>query len=845
MKLFFITVFLTCFILSAAGADTPGMVAFREGNYGAAARLLDREIKKIQPLTDDYFEHIFALVESNFYTAQINKAKNILSEVQSKVPAKFRTRFIWLEAQAAYLQYDHKKSEQLLDKILKIKNLPSDIICDAATLQCQIYLHSNRAPQALELIEKIIANPENLKKNEFFLRLMHLRILASLGKLNSIPAEFEKLKAKYPEQQGKLQHFELLIHAVNQDLKNYRELFNKIFPTERSMYAFVGDPVLYQGALLAEQQAQKEKNNTEIAFHLKNQTVFAPNDEYRALCWQNLIELYIRNKQLRKAMNEIKLMLQRIPEMPGRIQYELQYADLQSVLKDGDSGLKIYLKIRNDDAAPVDIRTAAAVKAADIYKKQNNRAEVFKLYAFLVNLPGYPEINNRGILLSGKYYFETGQFRMAESLLSKITSLSASYPEALFYLIQCKIANGEYDSASNDIQILSHIKNEDKNTHLPEFSLASVYFQAVIAEALKKDEEAAALYEKAARNISKRTGALPIITDSWLKAAELQFKRQSYSHAGLLFLTFAEHYPAHKSTPFALYKSVYSYFLAGRFDEMQYSIGKLRKSFAGHPLTISALFHEMDYFRQTDKLQEALKILDEINLINNKHADSNIAAQLLYDRAVILHQLQQDRNALQILDEMNNLKSPELQAEGMFLAGTIASELGENIRAAEYFKQAAEFRRELLFREVCNGRAADNYFIAGNREKNNELLKTAADIYSRQVKNTGLTKAFRLQSLYKWGRTLESLKDLQGALDAYNEALYLIEPDASNTVRAVPVWINKSALNAINIHLRQGGSNSLNDALFIIRRLKKLNTMPTEEIENLEYNVRNRYIQQD
>ena len=40
-------------------------------------------------------------------------------------------------------------------------------------------------------------------------------------------------------------------------------------------------------------------------------------------------------------------------------------------------------------------------------------------------------------------------------------------------------------------------------------------------------------------------------------------------------------------------------------------------------------------------------------------------------------------------------------------------------------------------------------------------------------------------------------------------------------------------------------SNALNDAIFIIRRLKKLNTMTAKELEDLEYNVRSRYVRND
>lgn len=831
---------MLCFSAAIAEAGTPGMTAYREGNYGAAARLLQKELKDIQIFSDDYFERIFALVESEFYTAQLKKASDTLDKIKSKVPEKFKTRFLWLEAQCAYLRYDHAKGEKLLDQLLAIKNLPPDIRCDAATLQSQIYLHGGKASKAVALLDKIASDPENLKKNEFSFRLMQLRVLAAAGQLNRIPVEFDKLKSKYPDQQDRLQHFELLIHAINQDMKKYHELFGKIFPEERALYAYVGDPVLYQGSLLAEQQSQKEKNIAEISFHLKNQTVFSPTDDLRIQSWKNLIQLNLDNKQPQKALEETRNMLKKIPDIPDKINWEFLCADLQSALKDGDCGLQIYLNIKNNPALKAKSRADAAEKAAAVYNAQNKKSEVLKLYAFIADMPGEPLLNERGLLLTGKFYFENKQYRLGQSLLNRIENTSSLYPEALIYLIQCKIANGEYDSASSDIKKLALLKN-DNAPAAP--ALAANYFQAILLELTGNAEAAAALFEATARTESVKPAEQKMLINSWQKAAEIHFKRQSYSNAGLLFLSFAEHYPKHASALNALYKSVYSYFLAGRYDEMQYSLNKLCKEYPQHELTVNALFHEVDYLRQNDNMTKALQTLDKIEKINNKNNNQTVAVQIVYDRALISYHLQKYDEAMQFLEKLQQFPANPLTSEGLFLAGTIAQEQGNYPKAAEYFRNAAKMREDVVFSQICMGRSADNLFLAGTKNKDNALLKQAAQIYSEQIKNTALAKTFRLQSLYKCGRTLENLEDFQGALDAYTEALYLFEPGSETSdSNIIPVWINKSAVNAVNIHLQKGGSNSLNEALFIIRRLKKLNTMPADELENFEYNTRNRYM---
>lgn len=846
MKFFSIILLFLTVTAAVYGTETPGLTAYREGNYGGAARLLSGEIVQFEKESKEYFEHIFAYIDSLLYCNKATEAEQKFNLYNKNVSAEAQVLFDLLEAKLAYVNKDLKKCEKILQNLKDNQNLSSLCRFDIVVLQCEIYLADNRYAETVKLADNALKDENIAQNGEFTLKTLLLRALAGAGMLNRIPAEYEALKKKYPEMQGKLQHFELLIHAINQDLAAYRKLFTEIFPDERPLAALIGDMVLYQGSLLAEQQAQKEKNTAEIAFHLNNQTWFAPNDEYRAGSYRNLITLYLNGNDKKSALKTVRSMLADVKDFADIVKWKMICARLQNELNDGDSGLAIYLEIKNNTSAPAEFRAEAAENAAGIYKKANKVSDMLKLYTFMIDFHDNRKISDRGLLLSGKYYFEHGESRMSESVLSKVLPDSDSYPEALFYLVQCRIANGEYDTATADIKQLAVLKNQDKNSDLPEFELSSVYFSAVIAEALKKDDEAVKLYEQAAGKTSVRPAALPMLANARLKAAELHLKRHSYSDAGLQFLTFAEKYPDHADTVSALYKAVYAYFLADRRDEMKYCISKMQKDFAAHKLTVNALFHETDYLRSKDLLQESLKTLDMINTLNNG-ANQNITAQVCYDKALTFYQLRRYDAAMEELKKLELLSNTEIPcfAEGLFLAGSIATEQGKNAEAAEYFLKSAASRKELLFNASARGRAADNFFLEGTKNKNSSALKNASAIYSELVKNTALATAFRVQCYYKAGRTLEAMQDYQGALDAYTEALYLNYNENEVKSSTVPVWVNRSALNAIDIHLRQGGSNALNDAIFIIRRLKKLNTMTAKELEDLEYNVRSRYVRND
>lgn len=842
---YLLTIVLALTAVASFGAETPGMRAYHEQNYGAAMRLLKQESARLTKDSAEYFEHFFAYIESLLYNNLIDEAEKELKSVSGSLADTQKNVYDFLTAKIAYMRKNFDVGEKILLSLSSQKNLTSLMKYDISIMLAEIYLASGRAAEAIALLDACSADENVVRHGEFIMKSLLMRALAAGNKLNRIPAEFEYLQKKYPQLQGKLQHFELLIHAINRDLKSYRQLFNRIFPDGKVPSSLIGDTVLYQGALLCEQQAHYEKNPDEIIFHLRNQTRFASNDAYRAESYRNLIEINLKNDRKKDALDSVRSMLASIPTLNDRVKWQMLCGNLQKELKDGDSGLSLFLDIKNNTDLPPSVRAEAAEAAAEVYKLGNRRADLLKIYAFMADFPGETTINDRGLLLTGKYYFEHGEYRLAESVFARIAATSKIYSEALFYLIQCKIANDELVSAMMDIEKLEHLGAENISKSLPDIKFAAVYFRAAVAEAMKKDEEAAALYEKAAEISSDHPAGKIMVVNAWLKAAELQYKRESYSNAGLLFMTFAEKNPDHEKTPEAFYKSVYSYFLADRYDEMKYSINKLEKSFPDHELTVNALFHETDYLKRNDRINDALKILDRIANLKQGKKDS-VSAQILYDKALIYYQLNNYKAAFENLELLEKMQNVPQIAEGCFLIGTIYAEQGKNETAAEYFRKAADMRSEKIFKAAAMGRAADNYFIAGTKNKDNASLKKAAEIYGNAVRDTSLPQVFRVQCLYKNGRTLEALSDYQGALDAYTEVLYLDYDDNKDSGKsAVPVWINRSALNAIDIHLRLGGMNALNDSLFIIRRLKKLNTMTDKELEDLEYNVRTRYTQQD
>ncbi len=98
----------------------------------------------------------------------------------------------------------------------------------------------------------------------------------------------------------------------------------------------------------------------------------------------------------------------------------------------------------------------------------------------------------------------------------------------------------------------------------------------------------------------------------------------------------------------------------------------------------------------------------------------------------------------------------------------------------------------------------------------------------------------RSQSLYKLGRSYEQINDIendQNALFAYCDLIYR----ALNNENIPALWINKSAKNAINIHLRHGGSNSLREAMQIVDNLRILKILSQAELNSLTEDIKKHY----
>ena len=175
MKFFSIILLFLTVTAAVYGAETPGLAAYREGNYGGAVRLLSGEIVQFEKNSKEYFEHIFAYIDSLLYCNKAAEAEQKFKLYNKNVSAEAEVLFALLEAKLAYVNKDLKKCEKILQGLNGNQNLSALCRFDIAVLQCEIYLADGRGAEAVKLADNVLKDESIAQNGEFTLRSLLLR----------------------------------------------------------------------------------------------------------------------------------------------------------------------------------------------------------------------------------------------------------------------------------------------------------------------------------------------------------------------------------------------------------------------------------------------------------------------------------------------------------------------------------------------------------------------------------------------------------------------------------------------------------------------------------------------
>ena len=203
-------------------------------------------------------------------------------------------------------------------------------------------------------------------------------------------------------------------------------------------------------------------------------------------------------------------------------------------------------------------------------------------------------------------------------------------------------------------------------------------------------------------------------------------------------------------------------------------------------------------------------------------------------------------NAVSALETAKKLLTdhPESRevSETRLLCGNILSDLGENLLALKYFRQAEKTDPPRLAGEVISGRIADclTELFSGNvfeRKYIDEALKRYLTLGS-----SAIHEAVKLQSLYKAGSCYELAGNPRQAAEYYEKALYFAAALKSRGGAPDPVWCARAAYAGAQAALKSRRPERLIRAMRMIRLYEELNLPRTgEDFKTLRRNLRESY----
>ncbi len=334
------------------------------------------------------------------------------------------------------------------------------------------------------------------------------------------------------------------------------------------------------------------------------------------------------------------------------------------------------------------------------------------------------------------------------------------------------------------------------------------------------------------------------------------------------FLKFADSYPNHPDlAPKALYRSARICYLKGRLADAASRFSELMRKYPSNPLSSNAAYWRINAFyglgdelsaeRETRLLVErqpdsefsfaalfrlavncsdsglpekADAILNEIAAMEK--ASPEIKARALFEKAAIAFKAGAHDKAFMILGQLyERYPDSSYVSDGLFLHGDILKDRGDYSQASSFYRKAMERRPNSLLEASCQGALADCLFCLGAPTKDKPQLEQALEIYRAIVARREAPASFRNMALYKSGRCLELLDDLQGALENYKSLIYRFQVSARLGELPDSIWAVKAANSIVGICRRRAEPEDYQSASDALQWLLKSGLEPAQEVK--------------
>lgn len=435
-------------------------------------------------------------------------------------------------------------------------------------------------------------------------------------------------------------------------------------------------------------------------------------------------------------------------------------AALCAKLNRNDEAIERFRKLFDDDRAPRKLRLEAAVSLAKLYQKSQRVQDAVAMFRFAIEAPEITAAERCELRQQlGEYFYQLGRYNEAAAEFAVAAGSNGA---------------GAENSALWHAQTLYQLKNYPKSRSVlkkirnsldPDLQRKALYLDAILEENMAGAEASVGLFIEFARRYSKS----PEAPEALFHAGTLAMQSSRFD-AAEIFREFAGRYPGEKAAN-ALYKAMLQELIAGDAKGAEEIFGTLCSRYPDSKYTVGGYFMMAENLRKAQRRDEALKLLA---LLEEKYVSlhKELLPEILYDRACIYREISDWEKMQQTLELIVHQHGAHpVVPQAFFMLGDLLMQRQDYSAALSAFKQAHE-RSAGVFAAACAGRAADASYALYTRNRQEQYLRQARELYTGLLQMPRLPGLLRYQSLYKVGRCLADEGDAAGALRCFRDLLY-------------------------------------------------------------------------
>ncbi len=815
--------------LAAADSDYPaarlGENAFQAGDYVSAVRLF-REYRTAA--ANDPVASLDAarrLTAALLRAGELDQAAAVLAELPETATAD--PAFGLLQGDLLLLRHDYAGARARFAELLQTRQLSGADYCRILAGLGAAELRAGDYRAAAATYEKLEGASSGAPEWAFPAWSQRVRALLLGGELEEAARIYgtgERFTA--PEEQASRRVLELKLLLARKEYAEFRKRWTALRPE----LPREPDAQLAELAQAAAEQALAAQDPAAAAAYFGDAFEFADEESAQRDYLRKRINAQAAAGDPAAAANSLERYLEFFPRTPDRGALLLELARLRTAAGDRAGALATYRRVLDEgtNVNPPE-RCRAALEGGLLAAKHGEAAAAEHFFRALTRLGEGADQQKEGNFRLGELWFGQGKFKEAAAEFAAAAAAPGWRGRGLYWQLQSELKLADYQAVLATATRLQELQD-------PEFSADAGYYRAL---ALEKTDFRSGALELYANFIREQPNS-KLAPTACAAAAELALALKDYPAAVGFLKTFQERFPEHPRLAAELYQLQRAALLARDPAAATTALDRLQALRPDSEYLPAALFLQFDYLRAREQWSEALALLERIAALPGTRTPET-AAQLAYDRATVLLQLDDAAGATAALKEvLERYVSTPAYPDAALLAANLAADSGDYQRALSLYERVLKLRPTGTTAAVLRGRMADCAYSLYATTLEPELLKRAQTLY-QELAASAPESGLRLQSLYKYGKCSELAEQDAAALAAYQEVLYRALELKRQGDRIDPVWPSKAAYSAAQLYLRRGTPAGGREALRVLRVFESLKLETGEDLTALLETIRKKY----